>query len=77
MATQCSKKGSEKVLGRVLGKGSLLKGSEKGACCGFCSTRAGSEKGSEKVHTLFSEPPKRGQKKWCLAKIVEKCRKTF
>ena len=32
--TQCSKKGSEKVLGRVLGKGSQ-KGSEKGACFGF------------------------------------------
>ena len=32
MATQRSKKGSEKVLGRVLGKGS-----EKGVCYGFYS----------------------------------------
>ena len=36
MATQRSKKGSEKVLGRVLGKGSQ-KGSEKEACFGFSS----------------------------------------
>ena len=35
-ATQRSKKGSEKVLERVLGEGSH-KGSEKGACCGFYS----------------------------------------
>ena len=34
-ATQRSKKGSEKVLGRVLGQ----KGSEKGACCGFYSKK--------------------------------------
>ena len=34
MATQRSKKGSEEVLGRVLGQGSQ-KGSEKGACYGF------------------------------------------
>ena len=48
MATQRSKTGSEKVLGRVLGKGS-----QKGACCGFHSKkrvlrrvlRRGSEKG--------------------------------
>ena len=45
MATQRSKKGSEKVLGRVLGKGSQ-KGSEKGACYGFYSLN-GSEQGSQ------------------------------
>ena len=33
-ATQYSKKGSEKVLGRVLGEG-FSKDSEKGACYGF------------------------------------------
>ena len=33
MATRCSKKGSQKVLRRVLGKGSE-KGSLKGACYG-------------------------------------------
>ena len=27
--------------------------------------------------TLNSEPPQRGRKKWCRAKMVEKCRKTF
>ena len=51
-ATQRSKKGSENVLGRVLGEGSQ-KGSEKGACYGFYSEervlrrvlRRGSEKG--------------------------------
>ena len=37
-ATQRSKKGSEKVLGRVLGKGSQ-KASEKGACYGFYSKK--------------------------------------
>ena len=37
-ATQRSKKGSEKVLGRVLGKGSQ-KSSETGACCGFHSKK--------------------------------------
>ena len=37
-ATHRSKKGSEKVLGRVLEKGSQ-KGSEKGACCGFYSKK--------------------------------------
>ena len=42
-ATQHSKKGSEKVLGRV-----LQKGSEKGACYGFYSTKRCSEKGSQK-----------------------------
>ena len=47
MATQRSKKGSEKVLGRALGKDSQ-KGCEKGACYGFYSKkglRSGSEKG--------------------------------
>ena len=48
-ATQCSKKGSEKVLRRVLGKGSQ-KGSEKGGCYWFYSEkrvlrRGNSEKG--------------------------------
>ena len=51
-ATQRSKKGSEKVLEWVLGKGSQ-KGSEKGVCYGFYSKkrvlrrvlRRGSEKG--------------------------------
>ena len=38
MATQCSKKGSEKVLGKVLGQGSQ-KGFEKGASCGFYSEK--------------------------------------
>ena len=38
MATQRSKKGSEKVLGRVLGEGSQV-GSENGACCGFHSSK--------------------------------------
>ena len=37
-ATQRSKKGSEKVLGRVLEKGSQ-KGSEKEACYEFCSKK--------------------------------------
>ena len=39
-ATQRSKKGSENVLGRVLGS---QKGSEKGACCGFYSKKGFSE----------------------------------
>ena len=48
-ATQRSKKGSEKVLGRVLGKGfwegsPAQKGFEKGGCYGFYSKK-GSEKG--------------------------------
>ena len=38
MATQRSKKGSEKVLGRVLEKGSQ-KGSEKWSFCGFYSRK--------------------------------------
>ena len=42
-ATQRPKKGSEKVLGRVLGKGfwgrGSQKGSEKVACFGFCSKK--------------------------------------
>ena len=42
-ATQCSKKGSEKVLGRVLGEGSQ-KGSEKGACHGFVRVLTTSER---------------------------------
>ena len=46
MATQRSKKGSEKVLGSVLRKGSQ-KGSEKGACYGFAVIE-GSEKSSQK-----------------------------
>ena len=46
-ATQRSKKGSEKVLGWVLGKGSQ-KDSEKGVCCGFFTVKRGSEKGSRK-----------------------------
>ena len=46
MATQRCKKGSEKVLGRVLAKGSQ-NSSEKGACYGFYS-KTGSEKGSQK-----------------------------
>ena len=37
-ATQRSKKGSEKVLRRFLGKG-CQKGSEKGACSVFCSKK--------------------------------------
>ena len=37
-ATQCAKKGSEKVLERVLGKGSQ-KRSEKGVCYGFYSRK--------------------------------------
>ena len=44
MATQRSKKGSEKVLGRVLGKSSQ-KGSQKAACYGFYSEKKGSQKG--------------------------------
>ena len=54
-ATQRSGKGSEKVLGRVLGKGFEKKGSEKGAFFyGFYSKKKGSEKavsrrGSEKA----------------------------
>ena len=60
MATQRSKKGSEKVLGRVLGKGSgegfwgrvLGKGSgegfrRRGPAMGF-AVQKGSEKGSQK-----------------------------
>ena len=45
-ATQRSKKGSVKVLGRVLEKDSQ-KGSEKGACYGFYRKKR-SEKGSQK-----------------------------
>ena len=45
-ATQRSRKGSENVLGRVLGEGSQ-KVSEKGACYGF-TVKKGSEKGSQK-----------------------------
>ena len=47
-ATQRSKKGSVKLLGRVLGKGFSEKGSEKGDCYGFYSKKKGSEKGSQK-----------------------------
>ena len=43
MATQHSKKGSEKVLGSVLGKGS-----QKGACFLQYNLSKGSEKGSQK-----------------------------
>ena len=42
-ATQRSKKGSEKVLRGVLGKGSQ-KGSENGVCCGFYSKKGFSER---------------------------------
>ena len=60
-ATHRSKKGSENVLERVLGKGSQ-KGSEKGVCYGFYNKkgvlrrvlRRGSEKG---VSRRCLEPP--------------------
>ena len=53
-ATQRSKKGTEQVLGRALGKDSQ-NGSEKGACDGF-TVKKGPEKGdSRRPRTLLGE----------------------
>ena len=45
--SKSSKKGPEKVLGRVLGKGFWERVLRRGTCCGFYS-KNGSEKGSQK-----------------------------
>ena len=56
-ATHASKKGFEKLLGRVLGKGPQ-KGSEKRACYGFCSKKGFLRRVSEKgVSTRCPECP--------------------